>query len=142
MPKPRSSPDNVEARRYLRAALQRFEEAEFLLERGGYTTAASYLAGYAVECALKAMILWHEPPSRHLATLRKFRGVRAHDFDSLKARLVRRKVVVPSAIARELARVNWWSTDLRYETRRTRRQDAKGFLIATERILEWARGSF
>jgi HEPN domain-containing protein len=129
------------ARRYFRAALQRLEEAEFLLERGSYTTAATYLAGYAVECALKALILSNEPPARNAATLREFRGTRAHDFDSLKARLVRRKVVVPGEIAKELARVNGWSTDLRYEPRRLRRQDARTFLTATERILSWARRS-
>jgi HEPN domain-containing protein len=134
----RSSP---EARRFSRAALQRLEEAEFLLERGNYTTAATYLAGYAVECALKALILSNEPLSRQAATLREFRGARAHDFDSLKARLVRCKVVIPGAIARELARVNGWSTDLRYEPRRLRRQDARAFLTATERILAWTRGS-
>lgn len=32
---------------YRRAAGKRFEEAEFLLERGGYATGAIYLAGHA-----------------------------------------------------------------------------------------------
>ena len=46
-----------EVRRFHRAAARRFEEAQFLLTRGNYTTAAVYLAGYAVECMLKALIL-------------------------------------------------------------------------------------
>jgi hypothetical protein len=42
-------PKPVEARRYYRAAVQRFDDAQLLLEQSR-TTGAVYLAGYTVEC--------------------------------------------------------------------------------------------
>jgi HEPN domain-containing protein len=49
-----------EPQRFFRAAQQWLAEAQFLLQND-YTTAAVYLAGYAVECMLKALILASEP---------------------------------------------------------------------------------
>lgn len=83
-----------EVRRFLITALQRFGEAEFLLENH-YTTASVYLAGYSVECMLKALILSSEVSSRHPATLESFRGAKAHHFEWLKEELSRRKVILP-----------------------------------------------
>lgn len=60
-------------RRFLRANLRRQDEASFLLNEGNYSTAAVYLGGYAVECALKALILAGEPSARHATTLASFR---------------------------------------------------------------------
>ena len=47
-------PKPIEARLYYRAAKQRFDDAQLLLG-AGRTTAAIYLAGYTVECFLKAL---------------------------------------------------------------------------------------
>src|SRR5215472_19008060 len=105
---PRNSPD---VRRFLRACGHRMEEAAFLLDPGGFGTAATYLAGYAIECALKALILFSEPVARQRATLRSFRGVRAHDFDWLKEQLALRKCFTPTEVANQLANVAWWDTD-------------------------------
>jgi hypothetical protein len=60
-----SVPKSNEARRFFRAAGARYSEAFFLLENSGFTTAAVYLAGYAVECMLKALVLSHEPRRKH-----------------------------------------------------------------------------
>ncbi len=54
-------PRAAEARRYYRAAKQRYEDAQMLLE-AGRTTGAVYLAGYAVECILKALLLANVTP--------------------------------------------------------------------------------
>lgn len=67
------------ARLFYRAANQRFEDAEFLLSVGR-TTAAVYLAGYSVECILKALILAVVPPAQDGNLLAMFRGARAHDY--------------------------------------------------------------
>ena len=75
-------PSSVQARRFYRAAKQRFDDALLLLamER---TTAAVYLAGYSVECMLKALILSAVPQAQEAALLARFRGARAHDYEWL-----------------------------------------------------------
>jgi hypothetical protein len=51
------------ARRFDRAAIQRFDDAQFLLS-GSRTNAAVYLAGYSVECMMKALILSTSAPQQ------------------------------------------------------------------------------
>lgn len=91
MATPQSSGNSREVRRFQRAAQQRLAEAQFLLEHN-YTTAAVYLGGYAVECALKALILSSEPVTKHRDTLLSFRGTRGHSFDWLIRKLAHRSV--------------------------------------------------
>ena len=50
-----------------------------------FATGAVYLAGYGVECALKALILSLTPASRIEAILATFRGNKAHDYNQLKS---------------------------------------------------------
>jgi hypothetical protein len=129
-----------ETLRFLRAALHRYEEAEFLLNKSAYTTAAVYLSGYAVECILKALILFNEPLSKNPSTMNSFRGARAHDFDWLKRQLYRRNCILPAAIAPQLAKITWWETELRYDPGAIKRKEAEDFLNATKHILSWAKG--
>ena len=49
-------PGSSDARLYYRCAFQRYEESQVLIE-AGYTTGAVYLAGYGIECILKALVL-------------------------------------------------------------------------------------
>src|SRR5207253_4395638 len=79
------------ARDFWRASQKRFDEAIFLL-KAGYFTAAVYLGGYAVECALKALILCNEPVQRHPGTMGLFRGAKAHEFNWLVYQLMLRHV--------------------------------------------------
>ena len=73
-------PKSKEARLFYRAAEQRFTDAQFIFRKGDRTTAAVYLAGYAVECFLKALIL-SQLPGRDAEMLKQFRGGKAHDYD-------------------------------------------------------------
>ena len=73
-------PSSEQARRFYRTAKQRFDDALLLLEMGR-TTAAVYLAGYSVECMLKALILSAIPQAQEEEVLRMFRGARAHDYE-------------------------------------------------------------
>lgn len=77
-------------RQFYRAAYQRFAEVQFLLERSNFTTASVYLAGYGVECILKALLLY-VPSSKHAATFKTFRTAAAHDFEWLKERLAQHR---------------------------------------------------
>ena len=49
-------PRDKDAKRFYRAAGQRLDDAAYLLD-GARTTACVYLAGYCVECMLKALIV-------------------------------------------------------------------------------------
>ncbi len=128
-----------EPRRFLRAAQQRLQEAQFLLQND-YATASVYLAGYAIECMLKVLILASEPQAHHPKTMTSFRGVRGHDFGWLGDQLRQRRITPPNTISASLSRVNRWTTDLRYDPTIHRRRDADTFLTATEEIIRWARG--
>jgi HEPN domain-containing protein len=126
------------ARRFLRAAEQRFKEAQFLLE-AEFGTGAVYVGGYAVECALKALLLSSEPARRNTETLESFRGSIAHDFNWLRQGLTLRKVQMPAGVSEALGGVLWWSTDLRYDPAEIDLKPARAFIKSCEEVLAWAR---
>jgi len=133
-------PKSKNARQYYRAAWQRFEDADFLMH-GGRTTAAVYLAGYGVECILKALILAAVPSSREEGILQDFRGSRAHDFESLRKLLSDRSgAALTRYVVRHFAHVNTWSTEMRYSPGTVRHREAKAFLDSARAILTWADG--
>lgn len=133
-------PSSSDARRFYRCAFQRYEEAKVLLE-AGYGTGAVYLAGYGVECILKALILAATPVAGRGDVLKSFRGQRAHEFDWLRTKyLAAGGTRFPSDVARDFALVNDWSTDLRYSPGTVRAADAEGFLRAAVAIIRWADG--
>lgn len=133
-------PNAAEARPYYQAAKQRFEDARFLLE-AERTTGAIYLAGYCVECMLKAMILSILPAGRRIEMLGSFRGSRAHDYDWLRSRyLTSGGPQFTKAIARAFSFVNTWAVEVRYKAGTSKYGDAKTFLDSTEEIMTWADG--
>lgn len=125
---------------FYRVAAQRLGEACFLLDEGRLSTAAVYLAGYAVECA-KAVILAHTPRKKHPDVKATFRGQIAHNFDWLQNPLLKRAVAIPEEIVRHLTSVHWWATELRYEAGQIKHLRAASFLAAVETIVEWAKRS-
>jgi HEPN domain-containing protein len=133
-------PTEMEARRFYRCAQHRHSEAEVLL-RAGHTTGAVYLAGYGVECMLKALILAATPVHGTNAVLKTFRGNAAHDYGSLKERYRRG---AGSSISREVNEaftlIQWWSTDLRYSPANVRNEEAATFMEAAEAVMKWADG--
>jgi HEPN domain-containing protein len=129
-----------EIRRFFKVAMQRYEDAQLLLE-GDRNTAANYLAGYAVECGLKALLLSAVTANECLEVVESFRGSEGHNLDVLKARYRRRsQSIFPKAISGDLAYVNLWSTSLRYEPSNASSREAKRFLTSTEAILGWIKG--
>jgi HEPN domain-containing protein len=133
-------PRTPEAKPYYRAAKLRFEEAEILL---GFDKkiGAVYLAGYTVECYLKALIL--DGAARHLRKklLATFRGSRAHDIEWLRDQYRRHvRAAIPFEVARHLARVSAWDTDLRYATEAKAQGDAAAFIKSVFEIQAWANG--
>jgi len=112
----------------------------FLLS-GGRTTGAIYLAGYAVECILKAMILAITSTKKLPAMIELFRGSKAHDYEWLKAKYFDNGgAPFPARFAGCFILVNNWSTDLRYKPGTAELREAEGFLDAVREILELAEG--
>lgn len=131
-------PHALEARLFYQSAFQRFEDARFLLNEER-TTGSVYLAGYSVECILKALILSLLSPARRKTMLNSFRGSKAHDVDWLKQQYHKNGgPAVPAAITQQLARVATWTTDLRYQPGAVRKNEATAFLDACKAIFDWA----
>jgi HEPN domain-containing protein len=133
-------PSSAQARRFYRAAKQRFDDALLLLEMER-TTAAVYLAGYNVECMLKALILSAVPRVQEAETLGMFRGARAHDYEWLM-RLYAEKggAKMPPHVVPHFARVNAWSTDMQYAPGMIVSREAQAFVDAAAAIINWADG--
>ena len=133
-------PGFAQARDYHRCAKQRYEEAE-LLARNAKTTGAVYLAGYGVECMLKALVLTAAPPVRRADVLRSFRGGKAHDFEWLRSLYIGYGGArFPRGIARSFSLVSDWSTDLRYSPRSLRASESDAFMRSAWVIVHWADG--
>lgn len=133
-------PSSQNSRLFYRASKQRFEDAEFLLDVGR-TTAAIYLAGYSVECIIKALVLAVVPRAQENEILAMFRGARAHDYDWLRQFYAERGGPrLPPDLVPHFTRVNTWSTDMRYLPGTIALRDAKAFLDSALEILIWADG--
>jgi HEPN domain-containing protein len=135
-------PKAIEARRFYHVAFQRLEDARLLLSKLQRAPAAIYLAGYAVECILKSLILSSTPVSKHRAVLaEEFRGARAHSIVWLRERLRETGAAsFPPEISRDLTFVSTWSVDLRYTPGIGDPEDAEQFVQAVERIVKFADG--
>jgi hypothetical protein len=133
-------PNSSDARLYYRCAFQRYEEAE-ILKRADKTTGAVYLAGYGIECILKALVLMAVPAAKRLETLRLFRGNKAHEYEWLRSLyLTNSNSRFPPDITQHFTLVNDWSTDLRYTPQSVRDDEAEAFLAAAVAIINWADG--
>ena len=133
-------PNSVQARRFYRAAKQRFDDALLLLEMER-TTAAVYLAGYSVECMLKALILSVVPQAQEEELLGMFRGARAHDYEWLLHLYAEKGGArMPPSVVPHFARVNSWSTDMRYAPGTIAAHEAKAFVEAAIEIMTWVDG--
>lgn len=133
-------PTPVEARLYYRAGKQRLDDAHLLL-REDRTTGAVYLAGYTVECLLKALVLTSVSTSLRRELLGEFHGSRAHNIEWLRT-LYRQHAgaVIPRDVTRHLSRVAAWSTDLRYATGFLKRREADEFMGSVSAITNWVDG--
>jgi HEPN domain-containing protein len=129
-------------RRFQPAADQRLTTAEFLLENDFHLDAV-YLAGYAVECAMKALILRWTSKGKFADMLQQLTevGAKGHDFEYLKGLLKQQRggsgkkdAEILGELARQLKEVTSWSTDLRYQVGTVRPKEAQAFLRAARAI--------
>lgn len=130
-------PDPI-PRKFYRAAFQRLEDAQLLLD-GERWHSAIYLAGYAVECMLKALILNAVSRKKQPKVETEFRGQKAHDFEWLLRRHRRAKGPAPPREVNEsLVFLSTWHSSLRYEPDSGDRIHAGQFVEHTRKVLEWA----
>ncbi|MBI3822795.1 MAG: HEPN domain-containing protein [Planctomycetes bacterium] len=129
-------------RLFQRVAAQRLTTAGFLLEHGFYQDAV-YLAGYAVECSLKALILQRTPHGKFKEMMKRLTevGKLGHDFEYLKGILKeqqkgrqRKDRELLGALADHLKIVASWSTDLRYQVGNVDPMEAEEFFEAAKAV--------
>ncbi len=131
-------PKSPLARRFWRVAYQRLEEAE-VLNNAGYYIGSVYLAGYSVECALKALILNSAPNKDQESIEAEFRGQRAHRFEWLRLRYNQTGAPqLPVDISESLTFVSSWETSIRYKPGMGEPKNASRFLSDVQKIVEWA----
>ena len=133
------APNPTSPRAFQKAALQRLTTAEFLLDHK-YNLDAMYLAGYTIECSLKALILELTPPPEYPAKLKLISsGKRMHDPEVLAGLLKDLGNPIPLPFVKRFRRFQW-STSLRYQTGRTNSSQTGGFLKLAKEIHNWVEG--
>src|SRR5580704_7321832 len=135
-----AKPKAKESQRFWRVAVQHIGDAQMLFRNGSKTGAATYLAGYAIECGLKALLLANCPPSKVKELLLSFTGSKAHDFDWLRQQLRQRQIEVATHMLEHLRKVGSWSVALRYDPTEWDPRDTEVFLASTVAILDWVKG--
>ena len=135
-----SATNDPDVRRFRLVAVHRFEDAQILM-RNNHNTGAIYLAGYAVECALKWILLATISRNDRRDIMAEFRGNAGHNYEWLKSRyILAGGAAFPHKIIRAFSFVNVWSTDLRYDPKLRSPDEAELFLGNAEQILEWSKG--
>ena len=132
-------PGDREARLFYRAAEERLAEAGVLLA-AGHPTGAVYLAGYAVECGWKALLLASVPAGKRAAVRATFRGNAGHDLRGLRRRYAAGNPPPPGEVQAALDITQDWETPLSYEPARYDRRDAAAFVAAARQIFDWIDG--
>jgi hypothetical protein len=129
------------AKDYRRAAINRYDDAESLY-RAGRSTGAIYMAGYAVECMLKVLVLSMIPLAGQAEFAKQtFLGSGGHDFEFLRTTYLERGGArFPAEIAKGFTLVSGWSTELRYDPSEIRDGEAQRFLVAVKGIMAWTKG--
>jgi hypothetical protein len=125
--------------KFRRAARQRLATGKFLVENE-FNLDGIYIAGYAVECALKALILQRTPDARFDEIYNLISsGKKAHDFEFLKNTFRTKPVsgVIPQELRDHFLEVRDWTTDWRYTTFAVVDQVAQAFIESTQQIFDW-----
>jgi HEPN domain-containing protein len=126
------------SRDFLNAARQRLSTAEFLVE-WDYNLDGMYLAGYAIECSLKALILHSCSQAEYDELHSKITsGGKMHDAEILGDILKTRGFPIPFEIVTKLRQQRYkWSVNLRYETGRKNSGETRGFLKLAKATYNW-----
>lgn len=126
------------SRDFLKIAEQRYNAAEVLFH-ADFTIDAQYVAGYVVECSLKALILETTPESDRNEKLRRITsGATMHQPETLLQELRAVGVRLSPDLAKRMRRFDW-TVDLRYETGRRSRGETQGLLKTSIAVRNWVK---
>jgi HEPN domain-containing protein len=128
---------NPDARAYYLPARRRLEDAKVLLENHRHD-GAMYLAGFAVECLFKALILANSTPRQRAGLLGRLKTEIGHDLDELRKELARRRLHLGKGEQEAFLQVNTWDNNQRYDSRVQSREDAEAVSAAAESLFDWA----
>jgi HEPN domain-containing protein len=127
---------NPDARAYYLPAMHRLEDAEVLL-KARRVNGSIYLAGFAVECILKAPILANSTPKERPKLLERLKKEYGHDLEALKKEAGRPGMHMPREVVEEFRRVNTWDNNNRYDPRLQSTEDAEVLLAAAAAVIRW-----
>jgi HEPN domain len=132
-------PRSKDARLYYRCADKRRVEASILI-KAAQPTGAVYLAGYVVECMLKALNIEAQPGNLQGSRLEELKRI-GHNLTRL-LELYRQKggSCPPPEVTRAFTLVGDWSSEIRYNPKEVDLVEAEEFLEAVDQIFRWADG--
>jgi HEPN domain len=132
-------PRSKDTRLYYRCADRRRTEASILI-KAAQPTGAVYLAGYVVECMLKALNIEIQPDKLQDACMEEGKRI-GHNLEGL-LELYRRKSghKPPTNIARAFTLVRDWSVEIRYDPKELKPSEASRFLKAVDDVYQWVDG--
>lgn len=129
-------PRDKDAKRFYIAAGRRLDDAKTLYN-ADRTTGSMYLAGYTVECMLKALIIAQATSTRKPEVLKEFHGSGAHNFGRLRAAYLKLGGTrFPKDVVESFLVVQEWGTEWRYDPAPRPADDAESFLASVARIWE------
>jgi len=128
---------NPDSRLYHLLSQHRFEEAVVLFENRK-TNGCSYLAGFAVECILKSLILANSTPNERPKLRLRLIHVFGHKLEDLQKAAGRRGLHMESRVREEFCRINTWDNNDRYDPKLRSMADANVLLHAAEVVIRWA----
>jgi HEPN domain-containing protein len=135
-------PKDPNALKFFRVAKQRLNEASLIFDRLSLSSVSIYLAGYSIECILKALILERTPRSRRDEIQLSLKEDFGHSLSRLRRGLIEQRVAIPRKVMDELVYAYTWSPRLRYEPGPGDAATAQRFLTAAKSIVDWADRSF
>jgi hypothetical protein len=135
MPMPRSK----DARLYYRCADRRRVEASILI-KAAQPTGAVYLAGYVVECMLKALIIETQPDNLRASRLEELKKIGHNLTRLLELYLKDGGSKPPSNVVRAFTLVSDWASDIRYDPTEIQPAKADRFIKAVDEVYRWVDG--
>lgn len=123
-----------------KVAINRYDDADCLMKAKRYN-AAIYLAGYAVECMLKSLLVMRTPASKAEEIQDFFRGNLGHNLEQLLKAIRDRGENFPKVLSRSLQTINKiWSVNIRYQHVQLKHKEAASIMNAVFEIISLIKG--
>ena len=133
-------PRSKEARLFLPLCAFRGMRKRRSFSRRAKPTGAVYLAGYGMECMLKALVLSVVPQSAGRRRAQDVSRKSCHEYEWLRSCIVTRSgAAFPGGVNQCFALVDDWSTDMRYQPGKLRDREAESFMKTAGVILRVGR---